>query len=72
MYMNLLSQDKPWLVTPFKASRQTLQNVGRACEQMINVCISFKKEIFFFKFKKFYDKVHRQRKNIVQELTKVF
>ena len=32
LYLHI-SQERPWLVTPFRASRHTLQNVGRACEQ---------------------------------------
>lgn len=35
----LPSQDRPWDVTPGSASRQTLQNVGRAWEHAYQLCI---------------------------------
>jgi hypothetical protein len=46
-FFNLLSHDNPWLVTPFKASRHTLQNVGLACEQTYQLWVPFK--ISFYK-----------------------
>lgn len=33
------SQDRPWEVTPGRASLQTLQKVGLACEQAYQLCI---------------------------------
>lgn len=37
--VNVPSQDRPWEVTPGRASLQTLQKVGLACEQAYQLCI---------------------------------